>query len=422
MTRGDVLRLTIERAVAGGRMLARHNGAVVLVAGTLPGEEVDARIERVQRGTAWAEVVGVATASPDRVGEPNPCGGCVFAHARYEHQLTLKRQIIADAFRRIARHPLERDTVVEPSPTTGYRMRARLHVAGGRVGFLREHSHDVCDPATTGQLLASTEASIAAVQALPSAALAPLRVIEIAENRDATERAVHLELRPDEDPSGLAPWTTLPGLTGVSYGHEGSPRVRTLAGASQVTDVFTRGPASWTLTRDTRAFFQGNRYLVDALVAHVVDAMRPGPVADLYAGVGLFSLAAAAQGRVPVVAVEGDPVAAHDLGRNMEPWRGLVQTRHMPVEEYLRGKRRIEVQSMVLDPPRTGLSKAALEGVIRIKPGRLIYVSCDVPTLARDARALLDAGYALSTLHAFDLFPNTAHVETVAVLDLGGAP
>ena len=92
----------------------------------------------------------------------------------------------------------------------------------------------------------------------------------------------------------------------------------------------------------------------------------------------------------------------------------------MPVEEYLRKRRAIHAQTLVLDPPRTGLSKQALTGIIGVRAPRLVYVSCDVPTLARDTRALVDAGYAISELRAFDLFPNTAHVETVAVLDLKG--
>jgi 23S rRNA (uracil1939-C5)-methyltransferase len=354
------------------------------------------------------------------VGEPNPCGGCVLAHARYEHQLVLKQQIVADTFARVGRLPLEAPVAIEPSPDHGYRMRARLHVADGTIGFYREGTHDICDAGSTRQLLPETDQVIAALSrrlsVRPGAALA----IDLSENREASERTLHLELAPEADPSTLAAATTLDGVTGVTMVHRGSQRVRTLWGEPRVTDWFAAGERRWSLSRDTRAFFQGNRYLVEPLVDHVLGAAHPGAVVDLYAGVGLFSIAAVARGHVPVVAVEGDDVSAADLRQNGMPWKGLLQVRHETVEDYLHGKRAIRAQTLLLDPPRTGLSRQALQGVLAARPPRVVYVSCDVPTLARDVRALGEAGYQIGNLRAFDLFPNTAHVETVAVLDLGG--
>ncbi len=420
MTEADLITLTVEKPVSGGRMLARHEGAVVLVGGALPGEVVEARVERVQRGTAWAQTMRVLTPSAGRVGEPNPCGGCVLAHASYSLQLELKQQIVVDAFRRVARIPLESDVPVVGSPTEGYRMRARLHVSRGRIGFYREGTHELCDAASTHQLLPATVEVLKAVGAVLEHAPDVVQGIEIAENRDASERALHLELVREADPTGLAPLTSLAGVTGISISHAGSLRVRTLAGNPRVTDHFSRGGVTWSLSRAARAFFQGNRFLVDALVEHVVGALHAGAMTDLYAGVGLFSVAAAARGHIPVVAVEGDDVSAQDLRENTASWKGLLQIRHLPVEEYLRKRRAIHAQTLVLDPPRTGLSRQALAGIIATRAPRLVYVSCDVPTLARDTRALVDAGYAISEVRAFDLFPNTAHVETVAVLDLKG--
>src|SRR5262245_24030854 len=125
---GDRLRLLIERPAAGGRMIARHDGAVIFVSGAIPGETVDAEVGRVQRGSVWAATRTVLDASSDR--EPDvrdsDCGGCVLAHVRYERQLDLKREIIQDALRRIGHlTPPDRIEVV-PSPIDGYRMRARL--------------------------------------------------------------------------------------------------------------------------------------------------------------------------------------------------------------------------------------------------------------------------------------------------------
>ena len=141
---------------------------------------------------------------------------------------------------------------------------------------------------------------------------------------------------------------------------------------------------------------------------------------DLYAGVGLFAIAAAMQGR-RVWAVEGDRFAAADLNVNAAASAAGVTAVHQPVEQFLANRAiRLparEEQCVVVDPPRTGMSREALEGVIALGSQRVIYVSCDVATLARDARRLVDAGYGIARIDAFDLFPNTPHVETIVVLE-----
>jgi len=414
---GDLLTLRIEKAVAGGRMLARADGAIVLVSGALPGELVEARIERRQRGTIWARTERVPEPSPQRVGEPNPCGGCVLSHASYEHQLGLKQGIVQDAFARVARLPVEAPPIV-PSRTDGYRMRARLHVEAARIGFYLEATHTLCAPASTGQLLPGTLAAIDAAAAVLAETPGAVTSIEVAENRDASERAFHLELARDADPSRLGAIAEVPGITSLSLSHLQSPRVRVLSGEGRVTDRFTAQSRAWSISRTTQAFFQGNRYLLEALVAHVLAPLGRGGVMDLYAGAGLFAVAAAAHGHAPVIAVEGDAMSAADLRRNTTDWRGLIHARHESVESHLQNRRTLRPQTLILDPPRTGLSGKALEGVAGLRAPRIVYVSCDAPTLARDVRALVDAGYELRQLTAFDLFPNTAHVETVAVLQL----
>jgi 23S rRNA (uracil1939-C5)-methyltransferase len=412
---GDLLRLRIEKPVAGGRMLARADGAIVLVSGALPGEIVEARVERSQRGTLWAQAAHVIEASPHRVGDPNPCGGCVLAHASYAHQLELKQRIVQDAFARVARLQVDLPKI-HLSRADGYRMRARLHVQGGQIGFYLEGSHTLCAPAPTGQLLPETLEVLDQVSAMLTASSA-VTAIELAENRDASERALHLELARDADPSRLGSIAGLPGITSLSLSHVQSPRVRVLSGEGRVTDHFASEGRTWSVSRTTQAFFQGNRYLLDRLVLHVIATLGHGTVTDLYAGAGLFAIAAAAYGHAPVMAIEGDGLSASDLRRNAAGWRGLVQARHEPVEAHLQDRRTIRPQTLIVDPPRTGLSGRAAAGVASLGAPRVVYVSCDAPTLARDARALVDAGYHLRELTAFDLFPNTAHVETVAVLE-----
>lgn len=392
-------------------MIARHDGAIVFVAGAIPGETVDAEIEKVQKGVAWATTRSVTDPSGDRIADAadGACGGCVFNHIRYERQLTIKAAIVEDAFRRQGRLTLDAPINVIASPPDGYRMRARLHVRGGRIGFFREGTHTLCDAAPTRQLhQGALDAMHALEQALATLERETVTEIDLAENIDGSMRACHLELARDADPSRLAALTSIPGLTGVSYAHENQSRTRDLWGSPQVTDTI----AGATLSRQARAFFQGNRFLVEPLVQHVLSQISAGPVVDLYAGVGLFSVAASLAHRGPVVAVEGDVVSAADLRKNAEQCAGDVEVRAESVEGYL-ARSHAGPATIVLDPPRTGLSKDALNGVLALRAARLVYVSCDIATLARDARLLIDAGYRITSAEAFDLFPNTAHVETV---------
>jgi len=421
----SVLTLDIEKAAAGGRMLARHNGRVVLVSGAIPGERVSARLERTERGVVFAEVTEVLQPSVDRratVGDAR-CGGNVFAHIAYPRQLTLKGEIIEDALRRIGRLPLEDPPLVTGSPERGYRMRARLHVSGGKIGFYLEGTHQVCDPGTSGQLLPETHEWIAATQrTLDTNALRDIAAIEIAENIPGQERACHLELHAEAEPSTYA--AIVEGLVGLSAERADRPGVVRVAGATCVTDSIQADEDPGhrlSLGRDVRAFFQGNRFLVEQLVRRVVALVPRGPVIDLYAGVGLFGLSLAAAGWEPVTSVEGDPVAGTDLARNAEPFKGRITAIRRSVETYLGSVRPREVSdaTVIVDPPRTGISKQTLAHVTRLRPRRIVYVSCDVATLARDTRALHDAGYGLADLSGIDLFPNTAHVETVAVLARG---
>jgi 23S rRNA (uracil1939-C5)-methyltransferase len=409
MTRGDRLRLMIDRPAAGGRMIARHDGAIVLVSGAIPGETVEAEIEKVQRGTAWAATREVFDASPDRIAgaADGACGGSVFAHIRYDRQRALKAAIVDDAFRRLGRVTLDAPVEVTASPIDGYRMRARLHVRGGRIGFFREGTHTLCDAGPTRQLRADSVAVLAALERSLSVLERPtVSAIEWSENVEASERALHLELLPDADPSRLAALTKVDGLTGVTCAPADHPRTMELWGAPVVSDRVHGAP----LTRHARSFFQGNRYLLHTLVDHVNGLIDNGPVLDLYAGVGLFSVAANGAGKGPVTAVEGDRFAAADLKRNaagtpITPMAGAVET----FLEHPRGR----WSTVIVDPPRTGMSKAAAAGVVALGAPRVVYVSCDIATLARDARLLLDAGYRIVSVRAFDLFPNTAHVETV---------
>jgi 23S rRNA (uracil1939-C5)-methyltransferase len=289
------------------------------------------------------------------------------------------------------------------------------------VGFYREGTHQLCDAATTGQLL---DESIAAVTRAVTAALAlaPVTSAVLAENLAADERVVHLETpRESVVPIHvLAEAARAGGLTGCSAREAGKPIAAGTPFVSDSLATLTGGRArSGVLKRHADAFFQANRYLLPELVAHVLDSVQgDGNILDLYAGVGLFSVPLAQSGRGRITAVEGDSTSVRDLADNAAACGASVRVVRSSVEQYLAGSP-VRADTLIVDPPRTGMSREAMIAAVRTRAARVIYVSCDPPTMARDARRLLDGGYRLAGLRAFDLFPNTPHVETVGVFDRG---
>jgi len=424
LSAGALVELLIEKPAAGGRMIARHEGQVVLVAGAIPGERVRAHVERVEKRLAFASSQEILEASPHRraTGFDPSCGGCVYAHIAYDTQIALKSEVIADAFTRIGRVPLASPVPVAASPERGYRMRARLHVHRGRAGFFREGSHQLCDAAPTGQLEEGTvEAVQETLSALGQSISGDVMWIEVSENVAADERALHLEVRTAQSvaPAALAAAVAAARLTGcsarsanASFSRAGDPAV------SDPLGVLTAGrAASGTLRRHAASFFQGNRFLLPALVGHVMNGVpEEGDVLELYAGVGLFAVSLAAAGRSGILAVEGDRESGADLLRNAAPYPDRIRAVVGLVEDHVR-RERPRPRTLIVDPPRTGMSREAMDAIPQLGPQRIVYVSCDPPTMARDARRLLDGGYRIASLGGFDLFPNTPHVEVVGVFD-----
>ena len=273
-------------------------------------------------------------------------------------------------------------------------------------------------PASCGLDTLDVLAQLAA--SLASLGLTTVQEIEVAENLDASERVVHLDTTTPIDPGVLDQVASSSGLTGVS-----SPQAA--RGSVHVTDTVTAAAGvRVALRRHVLAFFQGNRFLLNDFVSHVVAEVGPaGEVFDLYSGVGLFAVSVAMAHGGRVTAVEGDRTAASDLQTNAAAAGGRIDSVHQSVEQFVhdafgRGVRlppahRVPPDVVIADPPRTGLSREVLDGIVALRASKVVYVSCDVATLARDARRLVDHGYAIQRVDAFDLFPNTPHVETVVV-------
>ncbi len=218
LTPRQEIELAVEKPAAGGRMIARHDGQVVLVSGAVPGERVVARIERAERRLAFASVVEVKDASPDRrAGLADPsCGGCVYSHIAYPRQLALKADIVRDAFLRLGRMPLDGPIAVAPSPERGYRMRARFHVDGSRVGFYREGTHTLCDAAATGQVSDAARDSVSSAVEVLVRAGARVLSVELTESVDGGQRALSVTVGDVRAVGPLAPLPEVSGLTGCA--------------------------------------------------------------------------------------------------------------------------------------------------------------------------------------------------------------
>ena len=429
MRPGEELEVEIEKGVYRGLGLARHEGQVVMVPRTLPGERWRVRVEAVQRGFLRARGVERRRAAPERRAPPcaffERCGGCAYQDLDYPAQLRLKEAVLRESLAR-AGVAWEGDIPVVGSPEEGWRTRTVLHLEGQggelRLGFHEEKSHRVVDVARCLQL---SPAAMAAARGL----LEELRRhphwaphvsdVEMAESIDGGQLVVSLET--DLDVRGVARLAglarALPGATGFgAVAADG--RGRRFVGLSG--DPHTRSTVmGLELRAHVRSFFQSNRFLAGPLTEAVVELTPAGgSVLDLYAGVGLFALPLGRQAE-RVRGVESNPMAVEDARWNVERAAlshvnvargdvGMVLAQWPAAEA---GHERV-----VLDPPRSGAGAAVVEQVSARRPEAVVYVSCDPPTLGRDLKLFAAHGYTADAVRVFDLFPDTFHLETVVRL------
>jgi len=423
----DVLEVSIERGVYRGLGLARHQGRVVFVPGGLPGDRLRVRVASVARDYATASVEAVLEPGPGRRSAPcahaPECGGCTYQDLEYAAQLKLKAAILADTLRR-AGVDWESEVPVVPSPETGWRTRATFHVQieSGRVqlGLHRTGSTDVVDLESCLQLSPAMNRVVCQMRSALGALgrLAEgVQSLALAESADASELVAVLETSLTQGKArqlGQLSEATV-GLSGfaVVVGPDRNRRYLIQQGQPYVHATVL----GKRLRHHVGAFFQGNRFLVEPLARHVLDLTPPGgSVLDLYCGVGLFALSVAPTAS-HVIGVEADRLAARDAVHNVEAAAlGNVRILRGQTLDILRSLPRSAGERLILDPPRTGLGPRVVKAVALRRPQTLVYVSCDPPTLARDLRELDRHGYRPDSFQAFDLFPDTFHLETVVRL------
>lgn len=384
--REEVVELSIDALAAGGDGLGRApDGRVVFVPFTAPGDRV--RVAIGERRARWmrGEVLELLEAGPGRT-DPlcsvfGVCGGCDWQHLAYETQLAAKRTILRDAVLRIARLPVPERFTFHASPSPyAYRSRARVVAERGRIGFRRRRSHAVCATSRCPVLVPALDAPLARLAAAPPH---PTGEWELTAGAGATTSVARVPARDSAD------WVEI---------EVAGERLRVSAGT----------------------FLQANEALRGTLAEAVVEAAGRGAIClELFAGAGFFTLALARR-FARVVAIESHPCAVADLEENLAAaGLGAVEIVAEPVESTFSGGElaALEPDVVVLDPPRVGLELGAREGLAALGAPRVVYVSCDPATLARDIAVLGDRGYSLTALHGFDLFPQTAHVEAVAVME-----
>ena len=449
---GDRAEARIERVVPGGEGLARLSGVVTLVPGGLPGDRVRLRVtevsNRLVRG-ALEEVLAPGEARrPDAAICPRArdasCGGCDWPAARLEHHRELKTALVLDALRRIA--GLDADDLPEPrwlGSARNYRLRNRLHLdPAGRLGFFAPRSSAVANLETCEIVSRALLARLPAIREF-LCSLGPLEG-ELWTLEDREGRTLLGELR-------LGMGQSLPISSKVKEIGKGSFDGLRVVGAGGRL-LLSDGPSSLSIAAggasfdvSVSSFFQGNLYLLDAFLEEIRTALRAVLrkeekrarsicAIDLYAGVGfltrpLLELAAEA-GAGDVTAVEIEPSSSHSLSKNLQSWHSeglpLARAVRASAESFLSSLSSQKspnspnsldspIDVLVADPPRAGLSPAVRAGILRLAPQHLLMVSCDPPTFARDLAAL-SARYAVERLTLLDLFPQTHHVETVALL------
>lgn len=390
MKRSRTLEVTIERLLPGGAGLAHGEGRTILVGLAAPGDRLLVEIERTQGRVSFARLKEVLSPSPVRVEPPCPyfgrCGGCDFQQLDYGAQLEAKVSMIRDCLRRIARVEPPALIPITPSPLEWhYRARAQWQHDGARqsLGYFERGSHQVCDIAEC-----------------------PVLVPELQEVlTDLRER-----MKENSLPEGAEDFQAVAGDEGTSL----APPLK-----EEETMEASRRIGENRYRFSAEGFFQINQSLLPALVNFAIDGSKGDRAVDLYCGVGLFTLPLARRFN-QVIGVEGNPSAVRFARRNLEEANlsnAVIEC--AGVAEWLRanaGSQTAAPDLVMLDPPRAGLEAGAAHGILALRPRSITYVSCDPATLARDLREILNGGYIMGGVAAFDMFPQTHHVETVLFL------
>ena len=437
--------VTIEGYGEGGMGVARIDGRVVFVHGALRGEKCRVLILKTLKSVAFAKVLEVIEPSSERITPDCPyfprCGGCTYRHIRYEEELRLKKQRVQDNLSRIGGSDVTVEEILGAQDTLRYRNKAQYPVSkDGAVGFYRARTHEVIE--CEHCLLVKPEAD-AAAEALREY----MQSCRVAGYDEKTGRGLvrHLYIRsnaageslvcvlvngdklPKEDRLVTLLRDACPKCAGIVLGtntKKGNAilgdRYRTLWGSDRLEDTL----CGKTFRLSVPSFYQVNRIQAERLYAKAIEfAGLTGQetVLDLYCGAGTITLALSDHAKkvlgaeiVPEAIDDARENAARNGVKNAEFFCGDASD---VAKKLARENLRPDV--ITVDPPRKGLAADAVEIIAEMQPGRVVYVSCDSATMARDVKRLADLGYTAQRACAVDMFPRADHVETVVLLSKG---
>jgi len=410
----ETFELALTAIANGGAALGRHEGRVVFVPYALPGETVRVEVAEDKGRYVFARLVEVLEPSPERVTPPCPyfghegCGGCQWQHIDYQAQLRLKGEIVADQLARIG--GISDPAVASPIPDDSgwaYRNHAQFHpVPGGGLGFRSASGNSTV---TVDECLI-LHPLLADLYATLDLDLADLVRLSLRGGTATGDRMLVFEMA-DDLPPALESDLPVSCVLLLSDGLHAN-----LIGSNTISEVV----ADRTYRVSAPSFFQVNTSQATRLVQQVLaylDLQGGETVLDAYCGVGLFTVPLAERAGL-VLGVEQAPAAVDDLLENTAAFDN-VEVVEGPVEAALPDLD-ISLDAVVVDPPRAGIDRFALDALVERRPARLVYVSCDAATLARDAKRLARAGYRLVEVQPVDMFPQTYHIESVALFQMGG--
>lgn len=405
---GQSIEITPAEMVHGGQTLARQRGRVIFTPYTIPGERILARIHDDRGRFAFATCERVLTPSPQRVTPrcphfgPGQCGGCHFQHIDYAAQPAYKRDVVIDQLRRIGgiANPTVHPTIPSPDPWH-YRYHATFHVdEAGNLCYVGTDNETLVPIQECHILRPELRALLDELNFDEMSGLTRVRV------QVGSEGDLMLVLSTQDD---MAPELEVTMPVSVNLLLSDNEPVN-LVGSSYVT--YQVGGRSFRVTAG--GFFQVNLPQAETLVRLVLETLDlrgDETVLDLYAGVGLFTAFLAERASL-VTSVESYPPAVTDADVNLADLDNidLIEGAVEDVLPELEGP----YDAAVLDPPRTGVDRSALDALVALGPRTLVYVSCEPATLARDAKRLAAHGYRLQAVTPVDMFPQTYHIECVA--------
>ncbi|MBZ5505613.1 MAG: 23S rRNA (uracil(1939)-C(5))-methyltransferase RlmD [Acidobacteriia bacterium] len=421
------MNLTIEKLVYGGDGLARlPEGKTVFMPFVLPQEEISATIIQEKSSFARATADQVLKPSPYRVQPQCPyfaaCGGCHYQHSGYTAQLENKRAILKETLLRNGKLEWKGEIITHSGEPWGYRNRSRLKVRSGEafaIGYHRMGSHDLLAVKQCPISSPAINRILTHLWEMGEAGKVPAGISEIEFFADHADTKMVLEIYLAPDAPEMREFAAdlqakAPEIKGIAFFVENAG-----SEPGNQQPKYTVGDAALPYQVGEKAFrvsagsfFQVNRYLVRELVQTVVGDFHGRIALDLYAGVGLFATHLSKRFD-QVFAVESAPVSATDLQANAI--KNVVPVLST-AEGFLPRCINMQPELVVVDPPRAGLGAKATQLLAALRVKRIVYVSCDPATLARDTKLFLETGYHVEEVHMVDLFPQTFHIESVVRL------